>query len=290
MAAGLQYIATGLMVGGIYALIALAIVLIYKATGIFNFAIGNMMMVGAFVCWSLMTQFGINPWVAVLLAVGVGALIGWAVNRFTMNPLIGQPILAPVMVTLALAYFFDGLTILLWGGSIRSLPDFLPGDRFHLGPAVLSSDLMWAFLIAILVFGILVLFFQKSRVGLAMRATAESHLVARARGIKVERIFGITWAISAAMAALCGIVLAARMGLEITISVVGLKAFPAVIFGGMESILGAMVGGLTVGLLENLAGGFISTWFMEVTPYIVLLLVLIIKPQGLFGEKRIERI
>jgi len=290
MAAGLQYIATGLMVGGIYALIALAIVLIYKATGIFNFAIGNMMMVGAFVCWSLMTQFGINPWVAVLLAVGVGALIGWAVNRFTMNPLIGQPILAPVMVTLALAYFFDGLTILLWGGSIRSLPDFLPGDRFHLDPAVLSSDLMWAFLIAILVFGILVLFFQKSRVGLAMRATAESHLVARARGIKVERIFGITWAISAAMAALCGIVLAARMGLEITISVVGLKAFPAVIFGGMESILGAMVGGLTVGLLENLAGGFISTWFMEVTPYIVLLLVLIIKPQGLFGEKRIERI
>jgi branched-chain amino acid transport system permease protein len=290
MAAGLQYIATGLMVGGIYALVALAIVLIYKATGIFNFAIGNMMMVGAFVCWALMTQFGINPWIAVLLAVGAGALIGWAVNRFTMNPLIGQPILAPVMVTLALAYFFDGLTILLWGGSIRSLPDFLPGDRFHLGPAVLSSDLMWAFLIAILVFGILVLFFQKSRVGLAMRATAESHLVARARGIKVERIFGITWAISAAMAALCGIVLAARMGLEITISVVGLKAFPAVIFGGMESILGAMVGGLTVGLLENLAGGFISTWFMEVTPYIVLLLVLIIKPQGLFGEKRIERI
>jgi len=149
---------------------------------------------------------------------------------------------------------------------------------------------MWAFLMAILVFGILVLFFQKSRVGLAMRATAESHLVARARGIKVERIFGITWAIAAGMAALCGIFLAARMGLEITISVVGLKAFPAVIFGGMESILGAMVGGLTVGLLENLAGGFISTWFMEVTPYIVLLLVLIIKPQGLFGEKRIERI
>lgn len=290
MAAALQYVSTGLMVGGIYALVALGIVLIYKATGVFNFAIGNMMMVGAFVCWSFMVRFGLNPWLAVALAVGVGALLGWLVNQFTMRPLIGQPVLAPVMVTLALAYFFDGLTILIWGGSIRNFPDFLPGDRVHLGPATISSDLMWAFLIAILVFGVLVLFFQTSRTGLAMRATAESHLVARARGINVERIFGITWAISAAMATLCGVFLAARMGLEITISMVGLKAFPAVIFGGMESILGAMVGGLTVGLLENLAGGFISTWFMEVTPYIVLLLVLIIRPQGLFGEKRIERI
>jgi len=290
MEAGLQYVATGIMVGGIYALIALTIVLIYKATGIFNFAIGNMMMVGAFVCWSFMAQFGMNPWIALLLAVAVGTLVGWAVNRFTMNPLIGQPILAPVMVTLALAYFFDGLTILIWGGSIRSLPNFLPGDRIHLGPAVLSSDLMWAFVMALVVFGILVLFFQRSKIGLAMRATAESHLVARARGINVERIFGITWAIASGIAVLCGVFLASRMGLEISISAVGLKAFPAVIFGGMESILGALVGGLTVGLLENLAGGFISTWFMEVTPYIVLLLVLIIRPQGLFGEKRIERI
>lgn len=290
MEAGLQYVATGLMVGGVYALVALAIVLIYKATGIFNFAVGNIMMFGAFVCWSFMAQLGMNPWLALLLAVLVGAILGWAVNRFTMRPLIGQPILAPVMVTLALAYFFDGLVVLIWGGNVRSFPNFLPGERIHLGPAVLSSDLLWAFVITVLMFGILVLFFQRSRVGLAMRATAESHQVARARGINVESIFGITWAIAAAMAALGGVFLAARMGLEVTISLVGLKAFPAVIFGGMESVIGALVGGLTVGLLENLAGGFISTWFMDVTPYIILLLVLIIRPQGLFGLKRIERI
>lgn len=233
MEAGLQYIATGLMVGGIYSLIALAIVLIYKATGIFNFAVGNIMMFGAFVCWSFMVQLGMNAWLALLLAVVVGTILGWVVNRFTMRPLIGQPILAPVMVTLALAYFFDGLVVLIWGGSVRSFPDFLPGERIHLGPAAISSDLLWAFVMALLVFGVLVLFFQRSRVGLTMRATAESHLVARARGINVERIFGIIWAISAAMATLAGIFLASRMGLEVSISVVGLKAFPAVIFGGM---------------------------------------------------------
>lgn len=290
MEAGLQYVATGLMVGGVYALVALAIVLIYKATGIFNFAVGNIMMFGAFVCWSFMAQLGMNPWLALVLAVLAGAILGWVVDRFAMRPLIGQPILAPVMVTLALAYLFDGLVVLIWGGNVRSFPNFLPGERIYLGPAVVSSDLLWAFVVGLLVFGILVLVFQRSRVGLAMRATAESHLVARARGIKIERIFGIIWAISAAMATLAGVFLAARMGLEVTISVVGLKAFPAVIFGGMESVLGALIGGITVGLLENLAGGFISTWFMDVTPYIVLLLVLIIRPEGLFGQKRIERI
>lgn len=290
MEAGLQYVATGLMVGGIYALIALSIVLIYKATGIFNFAIGHLMMFGAFVCWAFMVQIGMPGWLALLLAVVVGGIAGWLVNRFTMRPLIGQPILAAVIVTLALAYFFDALVILIWGGSMRSLPDFMPGERFVLGPAVLSSDLLWAFLLAMVVFGSLAFFFQRTKVGLAMRATAESHQVARARGINVERIFSITWAMSAALAAMTGVFLAGRMGLEVGISAVGLKAFPAVIFGGMDSILGALIGGLTVGLLENLVGGFISTWVMEVTPYIVLLLVLIFRPEGLFGSKRIERI
>jgi len=290
MEAGLQYIANGLMVGGIYALIALAIVLVYKATGIFNFAIGNLMMFGGFISWAFMVQLGLPAWLSILSALVIAAVVGWLVNRFTMSPLIGQPILAPVIVTLALAYFFDGLVILIWGGSVRSFPDFLPGESVHLGPAVVSSDLLWAFVAAMVVFGVLALFFQRSRVGLAMRATAESHQIARARGINVERIFSITWAISAALAALTGVFLAARMGLEVTISAVGLKAFPAVLFGGLESIPGALIGGLSVGLLENLAGGFISTWVMDVTPYIILLLVLIFRPQGLFGLKRIERI
>ena len=290
MEAGLQYVVTGLMVGGVYALVALAIVLVYKATGIFNFAIGHLMMLGAFVCWAFMVQVGMPAWLALLSCIIVGAIIGWAVNQFTMLPLIGQPILAPIMVTLALAYFFNGLVILIWGGSMRSFPEFVPGRQVSLGPAVVSNDLLWTFAIAVGIFGILVLFFQFSRVGLAMRATAESHQIARARGINVGRIFGITWAISAAIAALTGVFLAARMGVEVTLALTGLKAFPAVIFGGMDSILGALVGGLTVGLLENLAGGFISTWVMEVTPYIVLLLVLVFRPEGLFGQKRIERI
>ena len=290
MEAGLQYIVTGLMVGGIYALISLTIVLIYKATGIFNFAIGNLMTLGAFICWSFMSQLGLPAFFAIPFSVVLGAILGWVVNRITMQPLIGQPIMASVIVTLALAYFLDGLVILIWGGSMRSLPNFLPGERLHLGTAAISSELLWASLVALAVFGILVFFFQRSRVGLAMRATAESHDVARARGINVERVFGITWAISAAMAVMGGIFLAAQTGVEIKLSGIGLSAFPAVIFGGLDSILGALVGGLTVGLLENLAGGFISTWVMDITPYIILLLVLIVRPSGLFGQKRIERI
>ncbi len=290
MDSGLQYIATGLMVGGIYGLIALSIVLVFKATGIFNFAVGNIMVMGAFICWTFAQQLGLNIWLAIVVSILLGSVIGWAINRFTMRPLIGQPALASIMVTLALMYFFDGIVLLFWGGSLRTFPNFMPGDRIHIGPAIFPTDLFGAFIIGLAVFGILALFFWRTRIGLAMRATAESHEVARARGISVEGIFGITWAISAAIATLSGIFLAARMGLEMNISAAGLKAFPAVIFGGLESVPGAIVGGLTVGLLENLAGGFISTWVMDITPYIILLLVLIIRPSGLFGLKRIERI
>ena len=290
MEAGLQYVATGLMVGGIYALIALSIVLIFKATGIFNFAVGNIMVMGAFICWTFAQQLGLNIWLAILISTLLGFVLGWAINRFAMRPLIGQPALASIMVTLALMYFIDGIVLLIWGGSLRTFPDFMPGERVNLGSMIFSTDLLGAFVIGLAVFGLLMLFFQRTRIGLAMRATAESHEVARARGIKVESIFGITWAISAAIATLGGIFLAARMGLEMNISAAGLKAFPAVIFGGLESVPGAIVGGLTVGLLENLAGGFISTWVMDITPYIILLLVLTVRPSGLFGLKRIERI
>lgn len=286
----LQYMANGLMVGGIYSLIALGIVLVYKSTSVFNFAIGQMMMFGAFFFWMFMEQVGLPIWVSLLLAL-VGSMgVGLLIERFTLRPLIGQPLLSSVLVTLALVYFLNGIAMGIWGAYQQRLPEFLPGSPVSVGGIVFSHDLLWSFFLAMALFVILLLFYQRTRLGLAMRATAESHEVAQARGINVRTIFSVSWALCGLIAAVGGMLLAYRMGVSQFLSLVGLRAFPAVLLGGLDSIAGALVGGLIVGVLENLAGGLIAPWMMEITPYIVLLLVLTIRPQGLFGLKRIERI
>ena len=290
MEALLQYLANGFMVGGVYALIALGIVLVYKSTSVFNFAIGQMMMFGAFFFWMFMNWFGLPIWVSLLLALLGGVALGLLIERFTLRPLIGQSLLSAVLVTLALSYFLNGIAMGIWGAYQQRIPEFLPGAPVSIGGIVFPHDLLWSFFLAILIFVLLFLFYQRTRLGLAMRATAESHQVAQARGINVRTIFSVSWALCGLVAAVGGILLAYRLGVSQFLSLIGLKAFPAVMFGGLDSILGAIVGGLTVGILENLAGGLIAPWMMEITPYIVLLLVLIVRPQGLFGLKIIERI
>jgi branched-chain amino acid transport system permease protein len=290
MQALLQYIANGFMVGGIYALIALGIVLVYKSTSVFNFAIGQMMMLGAFFLWTCAEVLHWPMWISLIVAAGGGALVGMLIERLTLRPLIGQPLLSAVLATLALSYFLNGVAIGIWGAYQERLPNFLPGENVTIGSIVFSNDLLWSFMIAMVLFLALFIFYQRTRTGLLMRATAESHLVAQARGIKVRNIFSWSWALCGFVASVGGMMLAIRLGVSQFISLIGLKAFPAVLFGGLESIPGAVVGGLTVGIIENLAGGLIAPWLMEITPYIILLLVLIFRPEGLFGEKRIERI
>lgn len=290
MEAVLQYMANGLMVGGIYALIALGIVLIYKSTGVFNFAIGQMMMFGAFFFWMSTDRFGLPIWTALLLSLVGGAAVALLIERFTLRPLIGQPLLSSVLVTLALVYFLNGVAMGIWGAYQYKVAEFLPGAPVSVGGVVFSHDLLWSFFLAMVLFVLLYLFYQRTRMGLAMRATAESHQIAQARGINVRTIFSLSWALCGLIAAVCGMLLAYRLGVSQFLSLIGLKAFPAVLFGGLDSIGGALIGGLTVGLLENLAGGLIAPWLMEITPYIILLLVLIFRPEGLFGLKRIERI
>lgn len=286
----LQYIANGLMVGGVYALIALGIVLVYKSTSVFNFAIGQMMMFGAFFFWMCTEQFGLPIWVSLLLGLVGTVIVGLLIERFTLRPLIGQPLLSAVLVTLALVYFLNGVAMGIWGAYPQALPEFLPGAPVSVGGVVFAHDLLWSFFLAMAIFVLLLLFYQRTRVGLAMRATAESHEIAQARGINVRTIFSLSWAICGVVAAVAGMLIAYRLGVSQFLSLVGLKAFPAVMFGGLDSIAGALIGGLTVGVLENLAGGLIAPWMMEITPYIILLLVLIFRPEGLFGLKRIERI
>jgi branched-chain amino acid transport system permease protein len=277
------------MVGGIYALIALGLVMIYKSTRIFNFAVGDLIMVGGFIAWEFMNA-GAPPLLAILLAIGVGAMIGLFIERFTLRPMIGQPVLAAIMVTLAISYLLKGITLLIWGGHPKIFPRFLPGKLIRMGTLFLSNELLWTFAATLLAFALLALFYKFSKVGLDMRATAEDHQLAQARGISVRRIFAISWAFAGMTAVVGGVFLGLKLSLNLPLADVGLKSFAAVIFGGLESIPGALLGGLAVGILEDLMGGLIDPSMKEITAYIVLLGVLVFRTEGLFGLKRIERI
>lgn len=291
-----QFLATGLLTGGIYALIALGLVLIYKSSRVFNFAQGHMMMIGAFIAWWFTDSMGWSIWVSFAAAVGVAVVLGLVIERVVLRPLIGQPILATIMMTLALSQVLQGGAILVFGAHQRSLPMMFPLQPIILGDVRLKMNLVMAFAVAMLGFVAFVLFFRFTRAGLAMRAAAEDHQLAQSVGLRVPRIFGMAWAIAGVVATIGGVLIASISGVETNLSIIGLKAFPAVLFGGLESIPGAIVGGLTVGVLENLAAGLPqdaalrSMHLGEITPYVFMLLVLLIRPDGLFGLKRIERI
>lgn len=296
-----QFLVTGLLTGGIYSLVALGLVLIYKSSQIFNFAQGHLLMFSAFITWSLMVQQGWPIWVAILGGATVAVLLGVLIERLALRPLIGQPILATIMMTLALSQIIQGVTILVFGGARQVFPEIFPlkpviiplgGDM----RVVLKVALLWGFGLAMAGVAIFALFFRFTRVGLAMRAAAEDHQLAQSVGLKVRRIFAAAWAIAGVIGLVGGVIIGSISGVEPTLAGIGLKAFPAVLFGGLESIPGAIVGGLLIGVIENLVGGLPANQAIratnpaEIAPYVILLLVLLFKPDGLFGLKRIERI
>jgi len=288
----IQFMINGILAGGLYALLALSIVLIYKSTRVFNFALGEMMTLGAFFLYMFIATFKVPFWLSLPFTIATCLAAGFIIERLALRPLIGQPILAVIMATLALSLMIRGIIFAVWGSPTISFPEkILPAKTTMIGEIFLSNELLWTFFISIAVFVAMSLFFQLTKTGLFMRATAEGHDTAQASGINVERIFAVTWAIAALIAAAGGILLGNRFGLGIgTLPLVAIKAFPAVLFGGLESVSGAIIGGLTVGILESLVGGYIDPKFSEITPYVILLLVLLFRPEGLFGLKRIERI
>ena len=285
---------SGILTGGIYALIALGFVVIYKATGVFNFAQGEIVMVSAYICWALIVQFGVPLWISFLLTFAIAAGIGLTVERFALRPMIGQPLLAAMMITLALIAVLDGLVTVIWGSRQEVLPDFFPRQPLHLGSVMISQQLLMGFGIAVALFVAFVLFFQRTKIGLGMRATAEDHQVSMSLGIKVSSSFAMSWVIACIVAAVGGILLGSVNGVNMNLAFLGLKAFPVVILGGLDSIPGAIVAGLIVGVLEKLATGYIDPLvgggFAEIFPFIILLFVLMVRPYGLFGTKKIERI
>jgi branched-chain amino acid transport system permease protein len=304
-----QQVITGILNGGIIGLIALGIVLIFKSSEVFNFAQGQLVMLGAFLTWWFAggTESGnellnLPFWAAVILALVAMAFVGLLIERLALRPMTGQPLLSIVLMTLGLAAFLDGFVSIVFGVEPKgNFPSPLsPGDVFIINfpgafndTIILKKTLVAAFVVAMLATFILMLFFRFTRTGLAMRATAEDHELARSTGIKVSRIFGLSWAIAGIIAALGGILLASQVGVSLNLSLVVLIAFPAVLLGGLDSFPGAIVGGIIVGLVTALtqaAKPIEVRNAAEIAPYVLLLIVLIIRPEGLFGQKRIERI
>jgi branched-chain amino acid transport system permease protein len=287
-----QFLVNGLLVGGVYALIAVGVVFIYRAIRVFNFAVGEMLVFGAFIAWGCVAILNLPFILALFIAILGSIVLGLLIERLLMRPLIGQPILSSIMATLGLSVFLRGVMSLAWGTDPVSFPyKIIPGKPLIIKGVIVSDQLLWGFVLAFVVFGFLIAFFEHGKIGLGMRTTAEDHQIAQATGINVKRVFAITWCVSGVVASLGGILLASRIGLSVVNTpLVAFKVFPAILFGGLESILGAVIGGLIVGILENLAGGLIDPRVAEITPYIILLIVLMIRPEGLFGLKRIERV
>ncbi|MBU2552047.1 MAG: branched-chain amino acid ABC transporter permease [Proteobacteria bacterium] len=288
----LQYLISGILTGGLYGLIGVAIVIIYKATEVFNFAVGMLMTLCALTCVSLVTDLHFPFWLAVPATLVIGGIIGMLIERLGLRPLLSQPILTLVMATLAIESILRGLSLMVWTGFTVSFPKgLLPGKTLFIGPLFISHEFVYAFVISLLAFALVGLFFYKTQTGLKMRVTAESHDVAMALGINITTVFALAWMLSVMVGTLAGIFIGNRMGLQVVItSSLAFKALPAIIFGGLDSVAGAIIGGFVVGILEKFAGGYIDPKVSEITPYIILLLILLIRPEGLFGKKRIERI
>ncbi|UCG22841.1 MAG: branched-chain amino acid ABC transporter permease [Chloroflexota bacterium] len=304
-----QQIATGILNGGIIALIALGIVLIFKSSEVFNFAQGQLVMLGAFVTWWFAGAaedggeiFNMPLWAAVIAALIIMALLGLLIERLALRPMTGQPLLSIVLMTLGLAAFLDGVAAVVFGIEPKSnFPaPYSPSDVIIINfpgafndTIILKNTLVAAFVVAMLATFLLMLFFRLTRTGLSMRATAEDHELARSVGIKVPRIFGLSWALAGMIATLGGVLLASQVGVSLNLATVVLVAFPAVLLGGLDSFPGAIIGGIVVGLvvaLTQTASAVEVRNAAEIAPYILLLIVLIIRPEGLFGQKRIERI
>jgi branched-chain amino acid transport system permease protein len=291
----LQLLASGVVTGGIYALVAVGFVVVYKATGVINFATGELMMLGAFFAYTAMTAARAPFAVALLLAVAAAAGLGALVERVVLRPLLGQRAISVIMVTIGLSSVFKGIAQMIWSGEYRSFPPIFPRAPLLFGPVVLPSRQAWPFAIALLAILLVGLGFRFTRTGTAMRATADDQQAAFAMGIDIRRVFSLSWSLAAATAAIAGVVVGTIGGISPQLGAIGLRMFPVVILGGLDSIPGALVGGVAIGILENLAGGYLDPLLpgggvKEVVPFAALVAILMIRPYGLFGTREVERL
>lgn len=285
-----QLTLTGLSNGAVLTLAALGFVLIYKASGVINFAQGQFLLVGAFVVWALTVDAGLHWALAVVGAIGVAILLGLLVERLILRPLVGEPTISVIMVTIGLAQVLGAVVQIIWGTSPRPFPTFIPDDTIDIGGARVGENRLWALGLVALALVAFAVFFQRSRHGIAMRAVADDQQAALTMGISVRRTFAVAWALAGVSAVAGGVLVANLVGVSGEVSAIGLLVFPVVILGGLDSIPGAVVGGAIIGLLSAYTGGYVGGGLEEVIPYVALVAILLVKPYGLFGQVRIERV
>jgi branched-chain amino acid transport system permease protein len=288
----LQLFVNGINIGFLYGLSAMGFVMIFKSSSVLNFAHGELLALGAFFFLAMVTWAELPIAVAFLVTLLGCFILGFLIERFFLRPLIGEPLIFVIMLTVGLASMFKGLMLLVWGGNLQTYPDFLPEflsiqwDVINI-PPVYSAALIIGVIFLIL-FGF---FFKYSSQGIFMRSVADNQKAALSLGVHVQKVFALSWAIAALVAGMSGIVLGIINGINVhDLSAIGLKVFPVVILGGLDSIGGAIIGGLIIGLLETFTGGYISTSLRDVVPYIILVFILMVKPYGLFGLVEIERV
>jgi branched-chain amino acid transport system permease protein len=286
----IQLTINGLSNGAILALAALGFVLIYKATGVINFAQGEFLLIAAFVAWFMLVEVGV-PWVVgIAVCVLVAIAIGLLVERLILRPMVGEPVISVIMVTIGLAAVLGSLVQIIWGTRPRAFPDFIPSGSVHLLGATVAENRLWAIGIVAVALAAFTLFYTRSRDGIAMRAVADDQQAALVQGISVRRTFALAWALAGVTAVFGGALVANLIGVSGAVSSFGLLVFPVVIVGGLDSVPGAVVGGALIGLLSSYTGGYIGGGLETVIPYVALLAILLVKPYGLFGQTRIERV
>ena len=294
----LQLCFAGVALGALYALVALGFVVIYKATGVINFAQGGLVLLGAYLTYNFHETWGLPFFLSIPAAMATCALVGAAVERFVLRWLVGQPVFAVIMVTIGLLFILEQVVTGIWGFDRLNLGDPWGIDKIDAGDVVLAVKDIWTIVLAAVVLLAFFLFFRYSNMGVAMRATAFDQEAAIAQGISARRIFALSWAIAGAVATLAGVMLAAGAGgVRPDIEFVALLAFPAIILGGLDSPVGAVLGGMIIGVTQTLTAGYqpehaawLGSGFSGVMPYLVMIVILMVRPYGLFGTREVRRV
>jgi branched-chain amino acid transport system permease protein len=285
-----QQVINGLAMGCIYALVALGFVLIYKATEIINFGQGDLMMIGAFLAFTGVNLLHLPFFLSLLIALLLMGFLGKVIDRFVLRPLVGEPAFALAMATIAVGILVRSLGGMVWGYDTYKFSAGITNVPVRLGPWAVSSVHIWIVAITLFLIVVLYLFFSRTKAGISMEAASQNQLAAYLMGIGVKKVFSNIWGISAMVAAVAGIFLTPIQFLNYNMGFIGLKAFPAAVLGGFGSIPGAIVGGIIIGVSESLAGIYLPRGFKEVFAWIILILVLMIRPEGLFGMHQKKRV
>ena len=286
----IEYSLLGLFSGGVTALVALSFVLIYKGTGVVNFAVGEFMMLGAYLYYAGAVSFGLPPWAAFVVSLLVTGILAILVERAVLRPLSGQPAVAVMMATIGMASIIHGGVEAMWGGDTYSPPTLLPRTPLTMGEILIPGTVLGNFAVAALLIGAFLAFFRYSKTGIALRATASDPVTAATLGINIDFSQRLTWVLSGLVGTVAGVLIASSAGLSPLLAAAALGVFAAIILGGLDSILGAIVASMLLGWVEALGAGYLGGKSRDILPFVVVLVILVVRPYGMFGTRSIERL